>query len=77
VDGDGRARFAERCAALRDQADLSLAEVATAAHIARGYVHHIERGHRWPTQRVVKALDNALNAGGALLAAWEVADASR
>jgi transcriptional regulator with XRE-family HTH domain len=72
---DGRASFTEQLAALRDQAGLSLAGVAAAAHVARGYVHHIERGHRWPTQRVAEALDHALNAGGALLAAWEVADA--
>lgn len=75
MEADGRASFAEQVAALRDQAGLSLAEVATAAHIARGYVHHIEHGRRWPTQPVAKALDNALDAGGALLAAWEVADA--
>ncbi|MGH3608503.1 MAG: hypothetical protein ACRDRD_10525, partial [Pseudonocardiaceae bacterium] len=35
----------------------------------------VEHGRRWPTQRVAEALDNALGAGGALLAAWEVADA--
>jgi transcriptional regulator with XRE-family HTH domain len=75
MDGGGRASFAEQLAALRDQAGLSLAEVAAAAHVARGYIHHIEHGHRWPTQRVAEALDNALDAGGALLAAWEVADA--
>ncbi len=75
MDADGRVSFAEQLAELRSQADLSLADVATAAHVARGYVHHIERGLRWPTQRVAKALDNALDAGGALLAAWEVADA--
>ena len=75
MDADGRARFAEQLTELRDQAGLSLAGVATAAHVARGYVHHIEHGHRWPTQPVAKALDDALDAGGALLAAWEVADA--
>jgi transcriptional regulator with XRE-family HTH domain len=75
MDLDGRASFAEQLAARRTQAGLSLAEVAVAAHVARGYVHHVERGRRWPTQRVAKALDNALDAGGALLAAWEVADA--
>ncbi len=75
MDADERMSFAEQVAALRDQADLSLAEVATAAHVARGYVRHIERGRRWPTQPVAKALDNALDAGGTLLAAWEVADA--
>ncbi|MGH3855699.1 MAG: helix-turn-helix domain-containing protein [Pseudonocardiaceae bacterium] len=75
MDGGERASFAEQVAALRDQAGLSLAGVATAAHVARGYVHHIEHGRRWPTQPVAKALDNALDAGGSLLAAWEVADA--
>lgn len=75
MDGGGRASFAERLAALRDQAGLSLAEVATAAHVARGYVHHIEHGRRWPTQAVAQALDSALDAGGVLLAAWEVVDA--
>ena len=75
MDADGRVRFAEQLAELRDQAGLSLAGVATAAHVARGYVHHIEHGHRWPTQPVAKALDDAVDAGGALLGAWEVADA--
>jgi transcriptional regulator with XRE-family HTH domain len=75
MDIGGRASFAEQLAARRAEADLSLADVAIAAHIARGYVHHVEHGRRWPTQRVAKALDNALDAGGALLAAWEVADA--
>ncbi len=74
MHGDGRASFAEQLAALRSGADLSLADVGTAAHVARGYVHHIEHGRRWPTQRVAKALDTALGAEGALLAAWEAAD---
>jgi transcriptional regulator with XRE-family HTH domain len=66
---DERVRFAEQLAELRDQANLSLVKVAIAAHVARGYVHHIEHGHRWPTQCVAKALDKALDAGGTLLAA--------
>jgi transcriptional regulator with XRE-family HTH domain len=75
MDADERASFAEQVAELRSEAGLSLADVAAAAYIARGYVHHIERGRRWPTQPVAAALDDALDAGGALLAAWEVADA--
>ncbi|MCA1673054.1 MAG: helix-turn-helix domain-containing protein, partial [Actinobacteria bacterium] len=74
VGDDGRASFAEQLATLRSRANLSLADVGTAAHIARGYVHHIEHGRRWPTQGVAKALDTALGAEGALLAAWEAAD---
>lgn len=64
MDSGERANFAEQLATLRNQAGLSLAEVATAAHIVRGYVHHIEHGHRWPTHRVAQALDNALHAEG-------------
>ena len=48
-DVDERVSFAEQVAELRSQAGLSLADVAAAAYIARGYVHHIERGRRWPT----------------------------
>ncbi|HEV7449996.1 MAG TPA: helix-turn-helix transcriptional regulator [Pseudonocardiaceae bacterium] len=68
MDSNGRTCFAEQLADLRSQAGLSLADVATAAHVARGYVHHIEHGRRWPTQSVAKALDTALGADGALLA---------
>ncbi len=73
MHNDGRASFASQLAALRSRAGLSLAGLGTAAHVARGYVHHIEHGRRWPTQRVAKALDKALDAGGALLAAWKAA----
>ncbi|MGH3754189.1 MAG: helix-turn-helix domain-containing protein [Pseudonocardiaceae bacterium] len=74
MHGDERASFAEQLATLRSRADLSLADVGTAAHVARGYVHHIEHGRRWPTQPVAKALDTALGAEGALLATWEAAN---
>lgn len=53
---------------------MSLAEVATAAHVARGYVHHLEHGRRWPTRSVAELLDTALSADGALLAIWRTAD---
>lgn len=74
MDSGGRSCFTEQLAALRSQADLSLADVGRAAHVTRGYVHHIEHGRRWPTQRVAKALDTALGADGALLAVWEAAN---
>jgi transcriptional regulator with XRE-family HTH domain len=59
MDSGGRASFAERLAALRDQAGLSLAAVAATAHVARGYVHHLEHGRRWPTQGVAQALERS------------------
>ncbi len=62
----------------RANAGVSLADVAVAvaAHVARGYVHHIEHGHRWPTAGVARALDPAVGADGALAAPWAAANAA-
>jgi len=69
--GSGREGFAAELARRRAEAGLSLADVAAAAHVARGYVHHVERGRRWPSQSVARALDSALAADGALATVWE------
>lgn len=69
-----RESFASELVALRSRAGLSLAELGAAAHLARGYIHHIEHGRRWPSRSVAAALDSSLNGGGALLALWEAAD---
>lgn len=74
MGSDGRERFAEQLAALRLRAGLSLAGVAAAAHVARGYVHHLEHGRRWPSHSVAEALDTALGANGVLLEMWQAAD---
>ncbi|MGH3915426.1 MAG: helix-turn-helix domain-containing protein, partial [Pseudonocardiaceae bacterium] len=73
MNTDGRAGFAELLSTLRADAGLSLAELGTAAHIARSYIHHLEHGHRWPSHTFVKALDDALKARGSLLEAWTAA----
>lgn len=69
-----RADFAAALACLRATSGLSLANVADRAHIHRGYVHRLERGERWPSCPIVRALDTTLAADGALLAIWEAAD---
>jgi len=74
MDTDGRAGFADLLRTLRAEAGLSLADLGGAAHIARGYIHHLEHGRRWPSHTFVKALDGALHARGALLDAWAAAD---
>lgn len=73
MDGTGTqlTAFAAELARRRAEAGLSLAEVATAAHVARGYVHHIEHGHRRPSRTVARALDAAVGADGALVAIWQ------
>jgi transcriptional regulator with XRE-family HTH domain len=76
-NGTGRAGFAADLARRRAEAGLSLADVAASAHVARGYVHHLERGHRWPSPAVARALDAALDANGVLLAEWLAGDAAQ
>lgn len=48
-----RANFAVELTHRRANAGLSLAELASRAHVHRGYVHRIERGERWPSYAVV------------------------
>lgn len=55
-----RADFAADLARRRADAGMSLAEVAARAHVNRGYVHRVERGERWPSRTVARALDAAL-----------------
>lgn len=74
MDATSRADFATEVARSRAETGLSLAAVAAAAHVARGHVHHIERGQRWPSRPVVAALDSALTAHGRLLGLWDAAD---
>lgn len=74
MDTDGCAGFAELLHTLRADAGLSLAELGAVAHIARGYIHHLEHGRRWPSRTVAKALDDALKAHGALLDSWATAE---
>ncbi len=75
MSGTGRAAFAAELARCRFEAGLSLADVAATAHVARGYVHHVEHGRRWPSRTVAAALDRALGTGGRLLATWVNAEA--
>ncbi len=77
MSSTGRVDFAATLARSRAEAGLSLADVAATAHVARGYVHHVEHGHRWPSRPVAAALDRALGADGRLLAAWVTAEAER
>ncbi|HEY3895704.1 MAG TPA: helix-turn-helix transcriptional regulator [Pseudonocardiaceae bacterium] len=69
-----RAEFAADLARRRADAGLSLADLATRAHVHRGYASNVEHGHRWPTRTVAQALDAALDADGALLTTWEAAN---
>lgn len=69
-----RADFAADLVRRRAAAGLSLADLARGAHLHRGYASNVEHAKRWPTETVARALDTALHADGALLAAWEAAN---
>ncbi|MGH3846878.1 MAG: helix-turn-helix domain-containing protein, partial [Pseudonocardiaceae bacterium] len=69
-----RTDFAAELARRRAEVGSSLADLAARAHVNRGYLHRLERGERWPSVTVVRAVDAALAADGALLAIWEAVD---
>ncbi|HEY2764512.1 MAG TPA: helix-turn-helix transcriptional regulator [Pseudonocardiaceae bacterium] len=77
MDTHGREQFAAELRGLRDRSGLSLGELAKLAHVHRGYLGHIEHGQRWPSRRIVEALDSALSARRTLLDAWTTVEASR
>lgn len=68
--GEAREEFAAELRRRRVVAGLSLADVATAAHCHRGYLHRVETGQRWPSRAVAAQLDAALAARNRLLTAW-------
>jgi transcriptional regulator with XRE-family HTH domain len=74
MDSHERKHFATELRRLRAHVGLSLGELAGRAHVNRGYVSHIEHGQRWPSRAVAAALDEALDARGALLVAWTAGD---
>lgn len=58
MDTRGREQFGTELRGLRTRAGLSLGELAKLAHVHRGYLGHIEQGERWPSRRIVEALDS-------------------
>jgi transcriptional regulator with XRE-family HTH domain len=69
--------FPELLRELRLQAGLSLAELAQLVHYGRSTLHNLESGYRPATQEVAERTDEALDAGGRLLAAWSQDDQAR
>lgn len=59
--------FASAASRLRDQSDLSLEDVATAAGFSGSYISKVLRGHRPPTPEIARKLDHALRADGELI----------
>ncbi|MFF5232799.1 helix-turn-helix domain-containing protein [Dactylosporangium sp. NPDC000521] len=76
--------FGEAMRARRKAAGLSLRALAREAHVDPGHLSRIEAGTRPPTTAIAEAVDVALDAGGALVAAagrrpaarWRIGDDS-
>ncbi|MGI5293057.1 helix-turn-helix domain-containing protein [Nonomuraea polychroma] len=66
---DGTETFGHMLHRLRTRARLSLRAVGDLAHVSHTYVYEVEKGHKVPSDKVAAALDGAVNADGALIAA--------
>ena len=63
--------FAEQLRQRRFESGLSLADLADRVHFNRGHIHHVETGQRVAGRQFAEAVDVALGAAGALVAAFE------
>lgn len=61
----------------RQDAGLSLSDLAAQVHVTRGHLHNVEIGHRAPKSQLAEAADIALQAGGRLVATFQREDAER
>jgi tetratricopeptide (TPR) repeat protein len=66
--GDVDPRFGQRLNRLRADRGLSLRDLAGLVHHGKSYVHELETGRKCPPIDVAHRLDEALDAGGSLVA---------
>lgn len=69
--------FAAELARRRAAAQMSLAQLASTAHVNRSYLYRVETGERWPAETVARLLDETLCAHGVLLDAWRAGEDAR
>lgn len=62
---------------LRNRRGLSLAALARATYVSRGWINNVEAGRRWPSREWVEHAGRELHADGGLLAAWERGEKAR
>jgi transcriptional regulator with XRE-family HTH domain len=63
--------FGEEVKRLREDADLMQGELADRVNVARSYISHVECGRTRCRKDFAERLDSALNAGGAIVEAWD------
>lgn len=55
----------------RQEAGMSLAELANRVHMHRTHIHHVETGRRAPSLDLAESVDTALGAGGQLVTEFQ------
>lgn len=61
----------------RNKSGLSMARLGGKIYFSPETIGRVERGERKPSEKLVRACDQALDAGGALVESWEVMRAAR
>jgi transcriptional regulator with XRE-family HTH domain len=72
VETDPVLVFGKLLKALRERAGLSQKQLADTVHYSASFISAIENGTKPAKSDLVKRLDQALDAGGALLAVWPI-----
>ena len=72
VETDPVLVFGKLLKALRERAGMSQKQLADTVHYSASFISAIENGTKPAKSDLVRRLDQALNAGGALLAVWPI-----
>jgi transcriptional regulator with XRE-family HTH domain len=72
-----RHKFGAELRLYRTKSGLSMARLGRKVYFSADTIGRVERGERNPSERLVRACDNVLNGGGALIELWAKTQAAR
>lgn len=67
----GISQFGPILASARERRGMSLADLAGATYVSRGWINNGEAGRRWPSREWVEQAERILQSGDDLLSEWE------
>lgn len=67
----GISQFGLILAGARERRGMSLADLAGATYVSRGWINNVEAGRRWPSRDWVEHAERILQSGDDLLSEWE------
>src|SRR3954451_23988146 len=73
----GNLQFGALLASSRRQCGMSLAELAEATYVSRGWINNVEAGRRWPAREWVEQVERVLGLNASLLQAWDRGECAR